>query len=114
MCAPFVRDGDILPRLEFFVGEKVSRLVVVVAGDVVVECPVAAGTVNEMAEIIRLSGPKPRDPAGFAMLLPYLWIEPALGIQRSDENISYSGIAKGMFGLPCQFEPDLTKARWQA
>ena len=81
MSAAFVRDGDVLSRLKLFLCEMVSRLIVVVAGDVVVEGPLAAGAVDEMAEIIRFPGPKPRDPAGSAMLPPYLWIEPAVGIQ---------------------------------
>jgi len=80
MSAAFFRDGDVLPRLKFFLCEMVSRLIVVFAGNVVVECPVSAGAVNEVAKIIGLSGPKPRDPAGFAMLPPHLWIEQAVGI----------------------------------
>ena len=112
MSAAHFRDGDVLSRLKFFLCEMVSRLIVVFAGNVVVECPVSAGAVNEVAKIIGLSGPKPRDPGGFAMLPPHLRIEQAFGIQRPDEDVSYSRIAKGMLGLPRQFEPDLTKARW--
>lgn len=114
MSAAFVRDGDVLSRNELFIREMIPRLIVVVAGDIVVECPVAAGAVNEMAEIIRLSRSKPRDPAGFAMLAPHPWIEPTRGIQWSDKHVSYSRIAKGVLRLPREFEPDLAKARWQA
>jgi hypothetical protein len=77
MGAAFVRDGDVLPRLKLFLFEMIPRLIAVAAGDIVVECPVAASSVKEMAKIIGLSGSKSCDPAGFAMPPPYLWIEPA-------------------------------------
>lgn len=114
MRAAFVRDGDVLSRNKLFIREMIPRLIVMVAGDIVVECPLAAGAVNEMAKIIRLSRSKPRDPAGFAMLPPHPWIEPTRGIQWSDKHVSYSRIAKGVLRLPREFEPDLAKARWQA
>ena len=85
-----------------------------VAGDVVLECPVFAGAMNEVAEIVGFSGSESRDPAGRAMFSPDLGIEPALGIKWSDEYVSYSRIAKGVSGLTREFESDLAKARWQA
>jgi hypothetical protein len=89
MGAAFVRDGDILSLYKFFVRKMVSRLVIVVAENVIVESPLAAGAVNKMTEIVGLPRAKPGDPASFAMQPPYLWIEPPLGIERRDEYISY-------------------------
>jgi hypothetical protein len=92
----------------------VSSFVVMIAGDIIAKCPVAGGAVNEMAKIIGFSGPKPRNPAGFAMLPPHLWIEHALGIQRPEEDISHSRITKGVLGLPRELEPDLPEVWRQA
>lgn len=103
MGAAFVRDGDVLPRLKLFLCEMVSSLIVMVAGNVITKRPVAAGAMNEVAKIVGLSGSKPCDAAGFAVLPPHFLIEQAIGIQRTDENVSHPGIAKGVLGLPREF-----------
>ncbi len=83
-----------------------------VAGNVVMKCPVITGAMNEVTEIIGFSGSESRDPAGLTMPSPHLGIEPALGVEWGDEYVSYSRIAKGVSRLPREFESDLAKARW--
>ena len=70
MSVPFVRNGDVFAGYEFFLREMVSHLIVVVAGNVVVECPVVTGAMNEMTQIIGLAGSKSNNPACLAMFSP--------------------------------------------
>src|SRR6188508_1387480 len=62
-----VADRDIFTWIEDVVGELEAGFVVVLAGEVVVKGPRAAGTVDEMADFFLLAAPEADDAAAVAI-----------------------------------------------
>ena len=66
---------------------------------------------HQVAEAVGLLRPLPRHPAGLAMLLPGLGIDPVVLVERRDDHIGDLRFAFRMTGLARELEPDLAEAR---
>ena len=66
---------------------------------VIVQRPAAAGLMHEMAPLVLLVRAQSRDPAGFAMLPPEFWVDPAVEIERRDDDVGDGRVAFGVARL---------------
>jgi len=102
-------DGEIFAGFEFLAAEMVAGFIRGVAGDVVVETPAPAWTVNEMTEIIFAVGALADDAAGVLMLSPSFRVDPRFRVKGRNENIGSLAVAFGMIVIACAFEADIAK-----
>jgi len=75
----------------------------------VVERPTAALFALETAKLVFLTLSESDDPAKVAMLLPGFDVDPRLGVERKDENISVSRAAFGVAFFTRQFKANAPK-----
>jgi hypothetical protein len=80
---------------------------------VIVQRPAAAGPMHGMAPLVVLVRAQSRDPAGVAMLPPEFWVDPAVGIERRDDDVGNGRVAFGVAGLSRELQANLPELRRQ-
>lgn len=95
-------------------GKMITHGVVTASGDVVLECPASACTMDQMAEVVVLARAETRNPASFAVVFPHVLINVSVQIERRNDYIRDIGITLRMPGFARQRQPDLTKTCRQA
>jgi hypothetical protein len=66
---------------------------------------------HQMTMVVLPARPQSRDPACLAVLPPKHRVDPVVGIERCDDDIGDVGVALGVAGLACEFDPDPAKPR---
>ena len=84
-------NGNVFAGFKSFVVEMAARFVRRASGNIVVESPTAAWTVNEVAETVLTARTSPYDAAGVLVLSGKLAINPGRGIQRRYQDIGGLG-----------------------
>ena len=87
-----------------------AGLVVLVAGYVVAEGPAAAGTVDEMADVLDLRPPEAADAALVTRLLPGLGVDVPARRQRRQELVAVPRRPHGVFLGPGEVQADLLQS----
>jgi len=102
-------DRDVFAQNEALV-RKVNPDLVRHAGiGIVMECPAASRTMNEMAEGVIFVRPQPCDPACLTMLSSQPRVDPVVVVKRCDDDIANRGFALGMARFARKFEANLAE-----
>src|SRR5690606_34595949 len=105
--AVLLQDRDVLARQEGVLREAVAGFVVAaVAVDVVVEGPLAAAPVDDVADLGGLSRPEALDPAAVLHLLPGFVDDMPRLVERRDEVVAALAAAGREVGVSRELQSD--------
>ena len=97
----------VFARHQFVLVEFETGFVIVAAFWIVVEGPVSAGLVNEMAYRKGFSGPEALYTASVTVCAPLPNIQMPVSIERCDQFIAPVAAANGELGIPGEFEANV-------